>query len=169
MTIDDEDEIDPEEARIYEQQQRARNALPDTLRTWLTNEEHADVWAGSRLTRRNDGYGLVLRFTEDVDSWLEQARSRSPHPELLEGELAPISERTQLALIDEIDDNDPVIAAAELNIVGCGDADDGVEVEAYAPDEHAAQTALTQRYGPHVRLVYLGTTRPPGSGKFGPW
>jgi hypothetical protein len=168
VNVDDE-EIDPTQAQIYEEQQRALKALPDELQTWLTSDEHADVWAGCRLTRRNDGYGMVLRFTENVDSWLEQARSRSPHPELLEGELAPISERAQLALIHEVDEDDPVIAAAGLNIVGRGDADDGVEVHAYAPDEQAAQTALTHRYGPHVRLVYLGTTRPPGSGKFGPW
>jgi hypothetical protein len=120
-------------------------------------------------TRPGVGGVAVLRFTEDVASWLDQARARSPHPECLEGELAPISERAQVALINAIGEDEDALLDVGIDFVGIADVDDGVEIAAYAPDEQTAQAVLAERYGPHVRLVYLGTTRPSNSGKFGPW
>jgi hypothetical protein len=140
------------------------------LLDWLRDDARAEIYAGVRLaTRAGFGGVAVLRFTEDVDVWLDQARARSPHPEWLEGELAPISERGQRALSHAIADDDEAQEEAGIDSLGIENVDDGVRVSAYAPDEHAAQAWLTERYGPHVHLTYLGTTRPPGSGKFGPW
>ena len=149
---------------------RANRAIPSGLLSWLRDDARADIYAGVRLaTRAGFGGVAVLRFTEDVDYWLEQARARSPHPEWLEGELAPISERAQRALITAVSDDGEAQEGVGMNVVGIEDVDDGVRVAAYAPDEQAAQAWLTDRYGPHVRVTYLGTTRPPGSGKLGPW
>jgi len=119
-------------------------------------------------TRVGFGGVAVLRFTEDVEYWLAQARERSPHPEWLEGELALISEAAQRALTDAIADDVEALERAGVDCMGIEAVDDGVEVSAYAPDEQATQALLTERYGPLIRLVYLGTKRPPGSGKFGP-
>ena len=149
---------------------RANSAVPSDLLSWLRDGARAQIYGGVRLeTRAGFGGVAVLRFTEDVEFWLEQARARSPHPEWLEGELAPISERAQRMLIEAIGDDVEALEGAGLNIMGIEDVDDGVRVGAYAPDEQAAQAVLTERYGPHVRLTYLGTARPTGSGKFDPW
>ena len=108
---------------------RAQRAVSCELLAWLPADARADVWAGMRLeTRPGFGGVAVLRFTEDVDSWLDQARARSPHPQWLEGELAPISERARIALIDAIGEHHDVLFEAGIDLVGIEDVDHGVEV-----------------------------------------